>query len=167
MNPPSNYSWAGLEYTADTLTKMRAADERIMIFARCDDFDIPNPFSDEPLPKESLGYTIVVVDILVIFTLFLFIYMIERGQANFVEVFNSNTITPEDFTIKVKGIPDESSYMGSGDTQKKYRDETLKTLLYNHFQEVIKDQAEKETGQKAEEDFTNINSARGQARASP
>ena len=86
-----------------------------MIFARCDDLDIPNPFSEAPLTKNDLGYIIVFVDIMVILTLFLFIYMIERGQANFVEVFNSNTITPEDFTIKVKGIPDEKTYIGSGD----------------------------------------------------
>jgi len=94
---------------------MRQNDERVMIFARCDDLDIPNPFSETPLTKNDLGYIIVLVDIMVILTLFLFIYMIERGQANFVEVFNSNTITPEDFTIKVKGIPDEATYAGSGD----------------------------------------------------
>jgi hypothetical protein len=139
-----------------------------MVFARCDDLDIPNPFSDEPLTKYDLGYIIVVVDIFVMITLFLFIYMIERGQANFVEIFNANTITPEDFTVKVKGIPDENAYIGSGDIQKKYRDETLKTLLFNHFQEVIKDQHAKENkGSENEKDFTNIESARGQARASP
>ena len=139
-----------------------------MIFARCDDLDIPNPFMDEPLTKDQLGYIIVVVDIFVILTMFLFIYLIERGQANFVEVFNSNTITPEDFTIRVKGIPDESLYAGSSKEQIHNRDETLKTLLFKHFEEVIKDQHEKETKvDKSEEDFTNLESARGQARASP
>lgn len=50
-----------------------------MIFARCDDLDIPNPFDDKPLTKDDLGYIIVVVDIFVILTMFLFIYLIERG----------------------------------------------------------------------------------------
>jgi hypothetical protein len=102
-----SYRWSGLDYSADTAAKMTETDQRVMVFARCDDLDIPNPFADEPLTKDSLGYIIVVVDILVILTMFLFIYLIERGQANFVAVFNENTITPEDFTLKVKGIPDE------------------------------------------------------------
>lgn len=118
---------------------MREQDVRVMVFARCDDLDIPNPFMDEPLTKDDLGYIIVVVDIFVILTMFLYIYLLERGQANFVEIFNQNTITPEDFTIKVKGIPDESKYAGSSKLQKKCRDETLKALLYKHFEEVIKD----------------------------
>jgi hypothetical protein len=36
--------------------------------------------------------------------------LIEIGQKNFIEIFNENTITPEDFTLKVKGMPDEALY---------------------------------------------------------
>jgi hypothetical protein len=110
-----------------------------MAFARCDDLDMPNPFSDTPLTKYDLGYIILIVDSIVIFVLLLFIYLIEVGQKNFIEIFNANTITPEDFTLKIKGMPDEALYSIGDGNKVEYRDETLKALLINHFQSVIKD----------------------------
>lgn len=88
----------------------------MIVFAKCDDLDMPNPFfKDQNLTKYDLGYIIVAIDILVILTMMLFIYLIEIGQKNFVTVFNENTITPEDFTLKVKGMPDELLYSGETD----------------------------------------------------
>ena len=104
-----------------------------MAFAKCDDLDMPNPFFDQPLTKYDLGYIILIVDLIVIFVLLLFIYLIEVGQQNFIEIFNANTITPEDFTMKVKGMPDESIYSVGEGNKVEYRDETLKVLLINHF----------------------------------
>lgn len=76
----NSYIWEGLEYSTETREKIRDPDVRVMLFAQCDDLDMPNPFFDEPLTKYDLGYIIVVVDILVILTMMLFIYLIEIGQ---------------------------------------------------------------------------------------
>lgn len=94
---------------------------------------MPNPFFDAPLTKYDLGYIILAVDLIVIMILLLFIYLIEVGQKNFIEIFNANTITPEDFTLRVKGMPDEKFYSVGGGNKEDYRDETLKALLINHF----------------------------------
>lgn len=45
-----------------------------------------------------------------ILLLFNYIHAIKVGQKNFIEIFNENTLTPDNFTIKVKGMPDEALY---------------------------------------------------------
>lgn len=167
--------WEGLEYGASVMDKFEESDARIMAFATCDDLDMPNPFFDEPLTKYDLGYIILVVDLLVIFTLFLFIYLIEVGQRNFIEIFNENTITPEDFTLKIKGMPDEALYSIGGGAKRDYRDETLKALLINHFESVLREEIElkknkskeKESLNASMKDFTDISRISDRQRAEP
>ena len=51
-------------------------------------------------------------------------------------MFKDNSIEMDDFTLRFKGLPNDIKYAGNL--------EALKAYLYNHFQQVIKNQMELE-----------------------
>tara|TARA_B110000285_G_C14991727_1_gene546692 strand:- start:779 stop:1084 length:306 start_codon:yes stop_codon:yes gene_type:complete len=101
-----------------------------MLIAVCEDYEMQLPWSDTLITKQDLGWIIVIIDIFVITALILFTYFLENGQNNYVEMYNEFTLEMSDFSLKIKGLPDERHY---SDNNIKFRDEALRALVISHF----------------------------------
>ena len=105
-----------------------------MVIAFCEDYDLHLPWTDTPITKQDLGWIIVIIDIFVIIALILFTWFLENGQNNYVEMYNEMTLEMSDFSLKIKGLPDERYY---SEYNTKHRDEALRALIVSHFQNII------------------------------
>jgi hypothetical protein len=120
----------GVEYTSDFMNKIIVDKPKLMIIAVCEDYEIQLPWLNSPISKQDLGWIIVIIDIFVIIALIMFIYFLENGQNNYVEMYNEFTLEMTDFSLKIEGIPDERLY---SDNNIKFRDEALRALIIVHF----------------------------------
>jgi hypothetical protein len=125
-------------------------EPEIMIMAVCEMLEINDPFSGKSINKSDFGLIIVFVDVVVIIFVLGFTWTLEIGQENFVRIFDRGTIEMQDFSLRIKKMPDELIYTinETGNTGEDYkseegikgnkkskmlRDEALRALLYNHY----------------------------------
>ena len=85
-----------------------------MIMAVCEMLEIKDPFSDATINKSDLGLIVVFVDVLVIIFVLAFTWTLEIGQENFVKIFDEGTIEMQDFSLRIKRMPDEKIYTPEG-----------------------------------------------------
>lgn len=104
---------------------------QVIIVSECLITDIINPFNNKIITKEDLGYLVAVVDIIVVITMVLFVYFLEKSQKRYIEQFKDQTIEMTDFAVSIKNLPPD--YMWNHD------EHVLKAYLRAHFEAVIKD----------------------------
>ena len=97
-------------YLADN----KVPEPEIMILAVCEMLEINDPFSDSTINKSDLGLIVVFVDVFVIIFVLAFTWTLEIGQENFVRIFDKGTIQMQDFSLKIKKMPDEKIYTPEG-----------------------------------------------------
>ena len=85
-------------------------EPQIMIMAVCEMLEINDPFSDSTINKADFGLIIVFVDVFVIIFVLAFTWTLEIGQENFVQIFDDGTIEMQDFSLRIKKMPEESVY---------------------------------------------------------
>ena len=92
----------------------KVPEPEIMMMAVCEMLEINDPFSDSTINKSDLGLIVVLVDVLVIIFVLAFTWTLEIGQENFVRIFDKGTIEMQDFSLKIKKMPDEKIYTPEG-----------------------------------------------------
>ena len=95
------------------------------------------------IQKDSFGIFVVIIDLLVIITILLFIYILDARQNEYIKVFKDKTIQMDDFAIRVKNLPKDSEY---GD-----KEDILKAYLWSHFSDLLKND------EKLDGEFDDLN----------
>lgn len=108
---------------------------------------VHNPFSGDEFAKDQLGVMIVFFDIFSVLALIVFAKVLISTQEDYVKAFDKATIQMTDFTIRVRNLPHHLMYDD--------KDDVLRAILMQHFQQIIKDEIEvkKEQARLIEKDM--------------
>merc|ERR1712166_1558967 len=94
--------------------------------------DIINPFSGEPLQKAEMADVIVWIDMVVVVSFLIFIWIMEDSQEAYAHQFKEESIEMNDFSIRVKGMPLDHQYGND--------ENNLRAFLTHHLEGVIQDE---------------------------
>ena len=83
------------------------------------------------IDREDFGMIVVAIDMLVIITIVLFIWFLEKGQESFIEQFEQETIEMTDFSVRIKGMPEDDKY--------KNDEAALRAHIIDHFETIVKE----------------------------
>jgi hypothetical protein len=121
-------------------------EPRLMLVTDCVMNDIINPFTQQPLQKAEMADVIVWIDMVVVVSFLIFIWIMEDSQEAYAHQFKEESIEMNDFSIRVKGMPLDHQYGND--------ENNLRAFLTHHLEGVIKD--EMAAKGKAVDDFDNI-----------
>jgi len=107
-------------------------EPRLMLVTDCVMNDIINPFSGEPLQKAEMADVIVWIDMVVVVSFLIFIWIMEDSQEAYAHQFKEESIEMNDFSIRVKGMPLDHQYGND--------ENNLRAFLTHHLEGVIQDE---------------------------
>lgn len=107
-------------------------EPRLMLVTDCVMNDIINPFSGEPLQKTEMANVIVWIDMVVVVSFLIFIWVMEDSQEAYAQQFKEESIEMNDFSIRVKGMPLDHQYGND--------ENNLRAFLTHHLENVIRDE---------------------------
>jgi len=92
------------------------------------------------MKKEDLGLMVVIIDFIVILFFIYFVYFLNKKQDEYIELFQTQTIEMDDFTLELSNMPLK--------TEKNcYNQElALKALIWQQMQDLMWDQYEEDLG---------------------
>ena len=102
---------------------------QLIFYATCISEDIPIPFTDYSLEKDKFALGVVLLDIIVIMSFYIFTQVLRKRQIEYIEEFELQKIQMMDFTVKVSYLPNDLAY---GDNE-----HVLKAHLMSHFEKVL------------------------------
>lgn len=122
-------------------------EPRLMLVTDCVMNDIINPFTQKPLQKAAMADVIVWIDMVVVVSFLIFIWIMEDSQEAYAHQFKEESIEMNDFSIRVKGMPLDHQYGN--------HENNLRAFLTHHLEGVIRDEMAAK-GKAPSADFDNI-----------